>query len=176
MASGLFTFVNGTPLSTGGLGPVLGALGGHRDRILLSVGLAGAALQAGAATLMPAGATDATDFPTATAGATGAVTGLVVDAAGDPAPNVLISYAPIPASATPVYLPGNYPAEIPAAITDELGVFNLPALPPGDYVVTAILISARANWRLTGTLQSVGVNAGETTKLPAPFSPPLKLK
>lgn len=172
-----------------GPGPVIGPLGGLRDRLIQSVGRASADLVAGSTAFVrstapprggaasnsapgPAPGAEVTGAPVA---APGSISGFVVDTAGDPAANVLIGFT-LPAARTggrgaqAIRPTGIYAAGTPATLSDENGRFNLPNLPPGQYIITGSLAAARGGWNLTGSQQPVEVRSGEDTSLTVPLN------
>jgi hypothetical protein len=164
----------------GGAGPVVGEIGGYRDKILRSVGQGATDLyfgieELGQNTTSPAPAAAATNT---VAPKTGSISGLVVDTDGDPAPHVLIGFeianAPIRRGALSALSRGALTN--PSTLSDDKGNFTITGLPPGTYTVMGSLTAARTGpgargggWSLQGSVQSVTVKEDAETKLPNPL-------
>ena len=130
------------------------------------------------------------DYPAEQAGA---ISGMVVDRYGNPAPNTIIGlhyeteesiagppvwgsgYATniarraTPLPPVPIRPTGTYPKGAPVGKTDENGTFAIHGLPPGTYIITADLVPADIMHAAeSGSKQPITVTAGAETKLAAP--------
>jgi len=169
-----------------GPGPVVGLIGGFRDKIIHDVGFAASHFAEASGRFMAANgpATQAKAAPksptTNSSGYSGAISGMVVDINGDPAVNVLISVGLTDAhddsAATINYRVVN--DAIPATISDENGAFTIRDLPPGRYIVTGSLGGVRGRWFLLGPPYGaldamdalVEVKPGEVAKMAVPLN------
>jgi len=123
----------------------------------------------------------------------GAISGVVFDVKGQPAVHAAISYStvseftynrpPVPGSPyaanigrTPrlqtnpklMLPPARYRGSIPAGFTDDKGAFTIKDLPPGTYIVGALLTVTRTNEQ-SGSMQPVEVRQGAQTDLSNPI-------
>ncbi len=159
-----------------GPGPVIGPLGGFRDKILRHAGTALVTLATGVYDL--AFYDPATDAPKpgdsegeataevpANATGQGALSGRVLDTAGDPVANVLINLSRVHK------LGYNGPSsDVPMTLTDADGAFTVPDLPPGSYRVTArLVVGLRTSRSITASAQPVEVKPASATKLNDPL-------
>jgi hypothetical protein len=64
--------------------------------------------------------------------------------------------------------PARYRGSIPAGFTDDKGAFTIKDLPPGIYIVGALLTVTRANEQ-SGSMQPVEVKQGAQADLPNPI-------
>jgi len=162
-----------TILDTLGPGPVIGELGGHRDRILRSTFPLGQGLGdvIRAATGQPRRSDpNPAAQPAPSSPPSGRISGQVVDTNGDPSANVLISFhyfGPNPPANRGGSL-GRYSGAIPATVTDDQGRFTLGDLPPGHYQISGSLAAPRREWELSfASQQTVQVRENTETKLSA---------
>jgi len=146
-----------------GTGPVVGPIDGFRDKIIHDVGIAAVHLAEAARKFINATgpntqAKAAPNSPVASPlGATGSISGVMLDSVGDPAANVLVSVGPADARTgqaanmpAPMVTARLIAGAIPATISDEHGVFTIRDLPAGRYIVTGTLGGVRGDWYLLG--------------------------
>ena len=143
-------------------GPVIGGLGGFRDRIVRHLARASIGLNTGVEAfggrsgfrrpslgLPPASGT----ADSSSAAHLGSISGIVVDGDGSPLANAAISIRSMTGSPRENrgYSPFGQP---PVTFSDALGRFTIADLPPGNYAITGELAGTRGDWKLSG---SVGV-------------------
>jgi hypothetical protein len=126
-------------------------------------------------------------------GTLGSISGLVLDVSSQPAVHAAVSYSPVseftynrpPVPGSPyaanigrsprlqtnpklMLPPARYRGSIPAGFTDDKGAFTIKDLPPGTYIVGALLTVTRANEQ-SGSMQPVEVKQGAQADLPNPI-------